>query len=225
MTKVLNISHIIIAALIFNFAVAISAIGAPTTKPIKLIAFGDSLTAGYGLPRNAAFPVQLEKSLKAQGHNVQISNAGISGDTASGGLARLDWAIPKGTDAVILELGANDALRGVTPSKTRDSLDKIMARLKARDIPVLITGMIAPQGMGDEFGEAFNSIFSDLAKKYNALHYPFFLNGVALDPKLNQPDGIHPTTKGVAIIVEKIQPSVIKLIRRVKAKTPAITTN
>ena len=213
------------AALIFNFASPAPAKSTPLKNPIKIVAFGDSLTAGYGLPRKAAFPIQLEKKLKASGQSVSVSNAGISGDTASGGLARLNWAVPEGTNAVILELGANDALRGVSPAITRRSLDKIMFRLKARSIPVLITGMIAPQGMGDKYGRAFNSIYPDLAKKYDALYYPFFLKGVALDPKLNQPDGIHPTAKGVKIIVENIGPSVLSLIKRVTDQTSMIAAD
>ena len=225
MINIPTISHVIMAALIFNFSGPVSATSAPLKKSIKIVAFGDSLTAGYGLPRKAAFPIQLEKKLKALGKSVSVSNAGISGDTASGGLARLDWAIPKGTNAVILELGANDALRGVSPAVTRRSLDKIMSRLKARSINVLITGMIAPQGMGDKYGMAFNSIYPDLAKKYDALYYPFFLRGVALDPKLNQPDGIHPTAKGVAVIVENIAPSVMKLIELARNRPQKTSTN
>ena len=146
-------------------------------------------------------------------------------DTASVGLARLDWAVPKGTDAVILQLGANDALRGVNPSKTRQSLDKIVARLKKRGIEVLIAGMIAPQGMGKEFGSSFNSIYRDLATKYDTLYYPFFLDGVALDPNLNQRDGIHPNAKGVKIIVNRIEPAVLKLIQRTMATDRKASTS
>ena len=216
MIKIQNISHIIMLGLIFNFALTPTVNSAPPGKLIKIVAFGDSLTAGYGVARAAAFPNQLEKKLKKLGLNVRVTNAGISGDTATGGLARLNWAVPKGTDAVILELGANDALRGVDPAKTRLSLDKIMSRLKARNIKVLIAGMIAPAGMGNKFGNAFNSIYQDLATKYDALYYPFFLHGVALNSKLNQPDGIHPNAKGVKIIVENIHPSVVKLIEQTK---------
>jgi len=212
MRKIQNISHIIMLGLFFNFAFSPAVNSAPPTKLIKIVAFGDSLTAGYGVTRAAAFPNQLENKLKKLGFNVRVINAGISGDTATGGLARLNWAVPKDTDAVILELGANDALRGIDPAKTRQSLDKIMARLHARKIKVLIAGMIAPQGMGNKFGNAFNSIYRDLATKYGAVYYPFFLDGVALNSKLNQSDGIHPNAKGVKIIVQNIHPSVVKLI-------------
>ena len=212
-------------ALLFNFTLFIHAGEALAGRTLKIVAFGDSLTAGYGLPRAAAFPVQLERKLKSQGHNIRIINAGISGDTASVGLARLDWAVPKGTDAVILQLGANDALRGVNPSKTRQSLDKIVARLKKRGIEVLIAGMIAPQGMGKEFGSSFNSIYRDLATKYDTLYYPFFLDGVALDPNLNQRDGIHPNAKGVKIIVNRIEPAVLKLIQRTMATDRKASTS
>lgn len=215
MSHPLNKTHIITALLIFNLLIPFASAHARSSGPIKIVALGDSLTAGYGLPRSAAFPVQLQKRLKKLGYNVRIINAGISGDTASGGLARLDWAVPKGTKAVILELGANDALRGVSPGKTRQSLEKIVARLKKRGIEVLITGMIAPGGLGNEFGNAFNAIYGDLAQKYDTLHYPFFLDGVALDPRLNQSDGIHPNAKGVKVIAEKIEPYVVELIERV----------
>ena len=229
MIKILSISHIIALAVFFNLTTPINAQTMNAKSPVKIVAFGDSLTAGYGLPRAAAFPIRLEKKLKTQGYNVKIINAGISGDTTTGGLARLDWAVPKDTDAVILELGANDALRGINPAKTRKSLEKIVASLKNRNIEILIAGMIAPEGMGNQFGQAFNSIYRDLATKYGAFYYPFFLDGVALDAKLNQSDGIHPNAEGVNIIVNKITPSVHKLIKRVRdkltTKKHATTTN
>ena len=229
MNKISSLSHIIALACLFNFSTTVIAETTPRKAHIKIIAFGDSLTAGYGLPREAAFPVRLEKKLKKQGHNIRVVNAGISGDTATGGLARLAWAVPKDADAVILELGANDALRGVSPAKTRKSLEKIIVKLKKKNIEILIAGMIAPEGMGNKFSSDFNSIYADLAKKYDALYYPFFLDGVALDPKLNQSDGIHPNSTGVNIIVDNITPSVLKLIKRARSKTPGkkqtVTTN
>jgi acyl-CoA thioesterase-1 len=179
------------------------------------VAFGDSLTAGYGLPAGDAFPAQLQRALAAKGITVTVVNAGVSGDTSTGGLARLDWSVPDGTDAVILELGANDALRGLNPAITRKALDAILHRLTERKIPVLLCGMIAPPNLGAEYGQAFNAIYPELATTDGAILYPFFLTGVAADPKLNQPDGIHPTAAGVAVIVTHIIPQVEKLIARV----------
>jgi acyl-CoA thioesterase I len=186
-------------------------------RPLSIVALGDSLTAGYGLPANDAFPVQLQHALAAKGVAVRIANAGVSGDTTSGGLSRLDWSVPDGTDAVILELGANDALRGLDPMVARKALDSMLRRLAERKIPVLLCGMVAPPNLGAEYGRAFNSIYSDLATQYGAILYPFFLTGVAADAKLNQRDGLHPTAAGVAVIVERIMPQVEQLIARVKA--------
>ena len=186
-------------------------------RPINIVAFGDSLTAGYGLPANEAFPVQLQRALAAKGLAVNVANAGVSGDTATGGLSRLDWSIPDGTDAVILELGANDALRGIDPDIARKALDTMLRRLKERKISVLLCGMVAPPNLGVEYGRAFNSIYPDLATEYGAILYPFFLTGVAADPKLNQRDGLHPTAAGVAVIVDRILPQVEQLIVRAKA--------
>jgi len=195
-----------------------SAFARDTAAPIKIVAFGDSLTAGYGLKPSDAFPVQLASALKAKGHVVEVANAGVSGDTSGAGLARFDWAIPNDTQAVILELGANDALRGQDPKLTKKNLDAILAKLRARNIEVLIAGMAAPRGLGKQYAQQFDPIFEELAKKYNQLHYPFFLDGVALDPKLNLPDGLHPTADGIAVIVARILPSVEKLIDRVRAQ-------
>lgn len=186
-------------------------------RPINIIAFGDSLTAGYGLPANEAFPAQLQRALEAKGLTVNVVNAGVSGDTTTGGLSRLDWSIPDGTDAVILELGANDALRGFDPGITRKALDTMLHRLKERKISVLLCGMLAPPNLGAEYGRAFNSIYPDLAAQTDAILYPFFLTGVAADPKLNQPDGLHPTAAGVAVIVDRIMPQVQQLVARAKA--------
>jgi len=184
--------------------------------PVNIVALGDSLTAGYGLAANDAFPAQLQRALIAKGLAVNVVNAGVSGDTAAGGLARLDWSVPDGTDAVILELGANDALRGFDPAITRKALDTMLRRFQARKISVLLCGMVAPPNLGVEYGRAFNSIYPDLAMQTGAILYPFFLTGVAADPKLNQSDGLHPTAAGVAVIVERIMPLVEQLIARVK---------
>ena len=187
-------------------------------RPVKIVAFGDSLTAGYGLQPGSAFPVQLERILKSRGHSVTVANAGVSGDTTSAGLARVDWAVPDGTDAVILELGANDALQGRPAATARANLDAILTRLKARGIEVLVAGMRAPRNLGNEYANAFDAIFPELAEKHGAILYPFFLTGVALDPKLNLPDGIHPTAKGITVIAERMTPTVEELIARVMAR-------
>jgi len=185
--------------------------------PISIVALGDSLTAGFGLPVKDAFPVQLQRTLAAKGMTVNIVNAGVSGDTTTGGLSRLDWSVPDGTDAVILELGANAALRGFDPGVARKALDAMLRRLKERKIPVLLCGMVAPPNLGAEYGRAFNAIYPELAAQYDAILYPFFLTGVAADPKLNQRDGLHPTAAGVTVIVDKILPEVEQLIARAKA--------
>ena len=187
-------------------------------QTIKIVAFGDSLTAGFGLTASEAFPAQLEAALKKRGHDVAIANAGVSGDTSTGGLARLDWSIPDGTDAVILALGANDMLRGIDPDLTRKSLDEALGRLKARKIEVLIGGMRAAPNLGADYAAKFDSIYPELAKKYDTLIYPFFLDGVAGKPDLNLNDGIHPTAKGVSLVVERILPVVESLIERVKKR-------
>jgi len=178
------------------------------TRPIKVVALGDSLTAGYGLPSTDAFPVKLQKALKSKGIEVEMINAGVSGDTSSGGRDRLEWSVPEGTQAVIVELGANDALRGTDPAVTRAALNDIVARLKARGIAVLLCGMLAPPNYGNDYAARFNAIYPDLAKSFGITLYPFFLDGVAADAKLNQPDGMHPTAEGVDIIVQKMLPTV-----------------
>jgi acyl-CoA thioesterase I len=181
---------------------------AEAAQPLKVVAFGDSLTAGYLLPSGAAFPDQLQKALRARGLAVDVANAGVSGDTASQGLERLDWSVPDGTQAVIVELGANDALRGIDPAVTRRALDAIVTRLKARGIAVMLAGMLAPRNMGAEYAKAFDAIFPELAARHGVPLYPFFLDGVAGTPRLNLKDGIHPTGEGVGVIVERILPAV-----------------
>lgn len=194
------------------------AIAVERDKPVRIVAFGDSLTAGLGLKPSEAFPVQLEKTLKAKGQAVEIANAGVSGDTTAGALERFDWAIPEGTEAVILELGANDALRGLDPKVPRENLDRILARLREKNIEVLLAGMVAPKNWGAPYEDEFNTIYKDLAQKHGAILYPFFLDGVAMKADLNLDDGLHPTGKGVGVIVERILPSVEALIARVDAQ-------
>jgi acyl-CoA thioesterase-1 len=177
-------------------------------KPIKIVVLGDSLSAGLGLSASAAFPEQLQKALQAKGIAVDMTNAGVSGDTSSGGRDRLDWSVPEGTDAVIVELGANDALRGIDPKITRAALSEIVTRLKARKIAVLLCGMLAPPNYGSDYSTRFNAIYPDLAKSLGVPLYPFFLDGVAADASLNQADGMHPTAAGVDVIVKKILPTV-----------------
>jgi acyl-CoA thioesterase I len=190
-------------------------------RPLKLVALGDSLTAGYGLPGEAAFPAVLERALRAKGYAVSIANAGVSGDTTSGGLARLDWSIPDGTDGVILELGANDMLRGIDPNIPRQALDEILARLRERGIPVLLTGMYASRNLGPDYVARFEAIFPDLAKKHGVPLYPFFLDGVAGVRELTLPDGLHPTAKGVQVVVERILPTVERFAAQLAARPPA----
>lgn len=190
-----------------GLAAILSGLGtAARAETINLVGLGDSLMAGYQLPPDEAFPARLEKKLKDKGFDVTIANAGVSGDTTADGLARLDWSVPDGTDGVILELGANDALRGLPPAETRKNLDAILARLKERKIPVVMMGMIAPPNLGQDFASAFNPIYSDLAKKYDAPLYPFVLDGVALDPSLQLEDRMHPNGKGTEVMADKFLP-------------------
>lgn len=200
-------------ALLLAVAAALPA----AAEPLRLLAFGDSLVHGYGLSAGETFPEQLEAALRADGLDVTVINAGNSGDTTAGGLARLDWALADDPDAVILELGANDGLRGLDPAATYDNLDAIMAKLTEEGLPVLIAGMLAPPNLGREYGEAFNAVYPRLAKKYEAPLYPFFLDGVAAQSDLNQRDGIHPNAEGVAEIVARIKPHVIRLLRHAES--------
>jgi acyl-CoA thioesterase-1 len=199
-------------------AVLPSVAQADTAPPLKLAVLGDSLTAGYGLPLEAAFPSRLEKALQAKGHKVEILNAGVSGDTSTGGRDRLDWSIPDGTDAVIVELGANDALRGLDPAITRAALEDIIKRLQARKIAVMLAGMYAPRNYGSEYAAKFDAIYPDLAKAYGVPLYPFFLDGVAAEAKLNQADGMHPTAEGIDQIVQRILPAVEAFLTNVAAQ-------
>jgi acyl-CoA thioesterase-1 len=208
------------AKLGFLTALAITAllsVGAARAEPVKLVGFGDSLMAGYQLPAGDAFPVKLEAALRAKGHEVEIANAGVSGDTTSGGLARLDWSVPDGTQGVILELGANDALRGVAPEETEKNLDTMLTRLKERGIPVLLAGMLAPPNMGPEYGERFNAIYQKLADKHGVPLYPFFLESVVTKADLQLEDGMHPNARGVDAMVQAMLPAVENFLTSIKA--------
>jgi len=197
-------------------AFSMLAMRAHASDPKIVLALGDSLTAGYGLAQPDAFPGQLQAALVDLGANVTVVNAGVSGDTSAGGRSRLQWLLSNPVDAVIVELGANDGLRGLDPAQTRDNLDWIMATLKKRQIPTLITGMYAPPNLGEDYGAEFNAIYPDLAKKYGAVYDRFFLEGVAADPALNQADGIHPNANGVAVIVKRLAPKIQKLLQHTK---------
>lgn len=181
-------------------------------KPIRILALGTSLTQGYQLPPGTEFTAVLEARLKKEGLNVKIVNAGVSGDTSAGGLARLDWALSETFDAAIVELGSNDALRAQKPAQTEANLDAILVKLKAKNIKVLFTGMMAPRNLGPEYAKDFDAIYPRLAKKHGVAFYPFFLDGVAGNLKMNQADGIHPNEAGTQVIVGKIAPYVAKLI-------------
>jgi acyl-CoA thioesterase-1 len=186
-------------------------------EPYRIVGFGDSLMAGYGLDAGESFPEKLEKALRAKGHDVVIVNAGVSGDTTSGGLSRLDWSVPDGTSLVILELGANDMLRGIAPAITEKNLDAMLARLKARNITVLLAGMRAAPNLGRDYQAAFDAIFPALAQKYGVQLYPFFLDGVAADRSLLLEDGMHPSAAGVDRMVERVLP----LVETMLAAPPA----
>ena len=183
-------------------------VSARETKPVKMVVLGDSLSAGLGLSAPAAFPARLQKALQSKGIAIDMINAGVSGDTSSGGRDRLDWSVPEGTQAVIVELGANDALRGVDPKVTRSALTDILKRLKARGIAVLLCGMYAPPNYGSDYAARFNAIYPDIAREFGVPLYPFFLEGVATEARLNQADGLHPTAEGIDVIVKNILPTV-----------------
>ena len=205
MLKHMLVCGVLLAASNPALAQSSAAVG---NAPIKMVVLGDSLSAGFGLAGTDAFPAKLQKALKAKGIEVDMTNAGLSGDTASGGRDRLDWSVPVGTQAVIVELGANDALRGTDPSVTRAALNDIVSQLKARGIAVMLCGMLAPPNYGTDFAARFNSIYPDIAKSSGVPLYRFFLDGVAANAKLNQADGLHPTAEGVDIIVKNILPTV-----------------
>jgi acyl-CoA thioesterase-1 len=191
---------------------------AGAAKPIKMVVLGDSLSAGLGLAAASAFPARLQKALKDKGIDVEMVNAGVSGDTASGGRDRLDWSVPEGTEAVIVELGANDALRGIDPKITREALSDIVRRLKARGVKVMLCGMLAPPNYGSDYAARFDAIYPDLATSFGVPLYPFFLDGVAANAKLNQADGLHPTAEGVDMIVNHILPTVEAFVGTIRGQ-------
>lgn len=207
---------LVLTALSWLFAVAATPASAEAPaaegEPIQIVALGDSLTQGYGVDPGKAFPEQLQAALRKDGMNVVVENAGVSGDTTSGGLSRLDWSVPDTADLVIVELGANDALRGIAPEITRKNLDEILRRLTERGQKVVFAGMLAPPNMGADYGRTFNAIYPELAKKYPVTFYPFFLEGVAAESDLNQADGMHPTAEGVEKIVASMKPVIEKAL-------------
>ena len=211
-------AKIVIAGLLVAALCSIWGAQAVDAKPFRLVVFGDSLTAGYGLRPGDAFPEQLARALQSTGHQIDVINSGVSGDTTAAGLARFDWAMPDDADAVIVELGANDALRGIEPAEARANLDEILKRLRERGLRVLLAGMRAPTNWGEDYRRQFDAIFPDLAARHGVALYPFFLDGIVLDPALNQADGIHPNAAGVAEIVKRISPFVEEMI---KAPSPS----
>lgn len=208
-------------ALSMMVVTALPALAQGATGPLRIVVFGDSLVAGFQLKSSDAFPAQLERALRDKGHKVEVINAGVSGDTTAAGLARMAWAVPERTDAVIVELGANDALRGLDPARAKANLDRIISTIKGGGAEVLLAGMLAPRNMGEDYARAFDAIYPELAAKHGVLLYPFFLDGIALNPALNLGDGIHPNASGVAEIVTRIMPAVEQLIARVKARPPS----
>lgn len=215
-TKPTSYGHWLLLVQAVAFAVVLAAASPVAARTIRLVVLGDSLTAGLGLPPGKAFPDRLQAALRARGWDVDVLNAGVSGDTAADGLARYDWAVPANADALIIELGANDMLRGLEPEATKKALSAILDKAHAARLPTLIAGMRAAPNLGAEYDRAFDAIYPALAKDHDVALYPFFLDGVAGDPKLNQADGMHPTAEGVDAIVERIAPSVEKILKQVK---------
>jgi acyl-CoA thioesterase-1 len=216
--QALRLVHLGVMAIVFNAGLSLSPIAAEAKSPVKLVAFGDSLTAGYLLKPDQSFPAQLSKALAAKGYAVDVTNAGVSGDTTAAGLERFEWAVPSETEAVILELGANDALRGQPPAEAKANLERIIVRLKERNIAILLVGMRAPSNWGDDYLREFNGMYRELADKHGLILFPFFLEGIALQKSMNLDDGIHPNDKGVAVIVENIMPKVEELLREVEGR-------
>lgn len=200
--------HVIVIALL-----AMAGLAPAEAKTLQIVGMGDSLMAGYQLSPSQSYTAQLEGALELRGHDVAVLNAGVSGDTTSGGLSRLDWSVEDGTDGVILELGANDALRGIPPEQTESNLDAMLARLRERKIPVLLVGMMAPPNMGSDYAEKFNGIYPRLAQKYGVPLYPFFLDGVVTHKELQLSDGMHPNEKGVGVMVDRSLPAVEAFIK------------
>jgi acyl-CoA thioesterase-1 len=211
------LAALLLCATILPLLSAASGARAEPQAPV-VVTLGDSLTAGLGLPQSEAFPAQLEAALKARGIAARVVDAGVSGDTAAAAALRLDWALAENADAVIVELGGNDALQGIPPEGTKAAIEKIIVSVQGRGLPILLAGQEAPRNMGKDYVDAFSGIFRDLAARYDVIFYPFFLDGVALNDDLMQPDGMHPNAKGVARIVELIMPKVEELLARIAAK-------
>ena len=199
-------------------ALSLATAGLVQAEPLRLVGLGDSLMAGYQLPAMDSYTAQLEKALKDKGLDIVIENAAVSGDTTSGGLARADWSVPDGTDGVILELGANDALRGIAPEDSEKNLDAMLTRFKERGIAVMLVGMLAPPNMGEDYAARFNPVYKRLAEKYNVLLYPFFLDGVVTEERLKLSDGMHPTGEGVSVMVSRSLPIVEKFVALISEK-------
>jgi acyl-CoA thioesterase-1 len=204
-------------ALLFCLSASVNA----EARPIRILAFGASIVAGYGLEAADTLPVQLEKALRTRGIEATVINSGVSGETSAGGLARLDWALADDPDLVIVDLGGNDALRGLDPQATEANLDAIVSRLRADKRGVLIAGMLAPPNLGADYAAAFNAVFRDVAERHKVVLYPFILDGVVMDPSLNQEDGIHPNAAGVKVIVERMLPYVLQAIDRLDGRASA----
>ncbi len=207
--------HFVVITTLSLPALSAGAQGSAPARTVQLVGFGDSLMAGYQLPPNESYTAQLETALKEKGMEVTITNAGVSGDTTSGGLSRIDWSVPDGTQGVIVELGANDALRGISPEQSEKNLDAMLARLKERNIPVVLAGMLAPPNMGSEYAERFNPIYKKLSQKYDVPLYPFFLDGVAAQQSLQLSDGMHPNADGVKVMVERSLPVMQDFVRSI----------
>jgi acyl-CoA thioesterase I len=219
-------ANMVLAILLCNWLLLVATTAgqaAAAAQPLRIVVFGDSLVAGFQLKASDAFPAQLERALKARGHAVEVINAGVSGDTTAAGLERLRWSMPDKVDAVILELGANDALRGLDPNRAKSNLDKIITAIKGTGAEVLLAGMLAPPNMGPQYAQAFNGIYQELASKHELILYPFFLDGVALDQRFNLNDGMHPNGKGVAEITRNILPTVERVLERVRTRQAAAT--
>ena len=209
-----------LAAFVAFLMAAFGPLAPAIAQSLQVVVLGDSLAAGYGLAAGDGFTDKLQAALRARGHDVAVANAGVSGDTSSGGLSRLDWSVPDGTDLVVLELGANDMLRGILPDITQKNLDTMLERLKVRNIAVLLVGMRAAPNLGADYGKAFDGIYPRLAEKHGVPLYPFFLDGVAGDAALNLPDGMHPNAAGIDVIVERILPAVEKALAALQARAP-----
>lgn len=205
--------------LVTALVVALATVTAQAANPITLVVFGDSLSAGYGLEKEVAFPTRLDQALADKGYDAKVINAGVSGDTTAGGRARLAWTLGDNVDAVILELGANDALRGLGTEQAYENLAAMLQTLADKNIPVLLAGMLAPPNMGEDYGKAFADVYQRLAEEFDVVFYPFFLDGIAADASLNQEDGIHPNAAGVDEIVERILPDVEALLKKAGARS------